>query len=77
MSKPEVLFSFGLVSDVQYADIPDGVSFHGCPRFYKNALIGLRRAVEGWREQNVSFSFHLGDIVDGFQPKVDAVGSHG
>lgn len=26
------LFSFGVVSDVQYADIPDGVSFHGTPR---------------------------------------------
>lgn len=29
------LFSFGCVSDVQYADIPDGCSFHGVPRFYR------------------------------------------
>jgi manganese-dependent ADP-ribose/CDP-alcohol diphosphatase len=72
MSNSAMLFSFGLVSDVQYADIPDAVSFHGCPRFYRNSLIGLRRAVEGWREQNVNFAFHLGDILDGYQPKVHA-----
>jgi hypothetical protein len=26
-------FSFGVITDVQYADIPDGQSFHGVPRY--------------------------------------------
>jgi hypothetical protein len=26
------IFSFGVITDVQYADIPDGHSFHGVPR---------------------------------------------
>lgn len=28
----ERLFSFGVITDVQYADIPDGHSFLGVPR---------------------------------------------
>lgn len=64
------LFSFGVVSDVQYADIPDGLSFHGVPRFYRNSLLGLRRCVEGWVRQGIDFGVHFGDILDGYQPKV-------
>eukprot|EP00775_Hariotina_reticulata_P008244 gene8244-8434_t len=63
------LFCFGCVSDVQYADIPDGCSFHGVPRFYRNALVGLRRAVEGWQSAEVDFGIHFGDILDGFQAR--------
>ena len=29
------LFSFGVISDIQYANIPDGFSFKGVPRFYR------------------------------------------
>ena len=31
------LFSFGVISDIQYANIPDGFSFKGVPRFYRCA----------------------------------------
>lgn len=55
-------------SDVQYADIPDGTSDHGVPRFYRNALVALKRAVStGWAPANVQFGLHFGDILDGYQ----------
>ena len=38
------LFSFAVMSDVQYADIPDGASFGGTPRFYRHSLEALRCA---------------------------------
>uniref|UniRef100_A0A383VZW1 Manganese-dependent ADP-ribose/CDP-alcohol diphosphatase n=1 Tax=Tetradesmus obliquus TaxID=3088 RepID=A0A383VZW1_TETOB len=64
------LFSFGVISDVQYADIPDGTSFHGVPRYYRNALVALQRAVSsGWVPAGVEFGIHFGDIVDGFQAR--------
>ena len=33
-------------SDVQFADIPDGCSYGGVPRFYRASLQGLQRAVQ-------------------------------
>lgn len=64
------LFSFGIISDVQYADIPDGHSFLGVPRFYRHAILVLQRAVEEWKNyKNLKFVINLGDIVDGFCPK--------
>lgn len=62
-TRPEwPLFSFGLVSDVQHADIPDGASFHGVPRFYRAALDALDRAMVDFRAQRVDFAMHLGDV---------------
>ena len=58
----------GIVSDVQYADIPDGLSFSGIPRYYRGSLLSLRRAVSSWQHNGVDFCIHLGDIVDGFNP---------
>lgn len=64
------LFSFGVITDVQYADIPDGRSFHGVPRFYRNSIRILQNAIQKWNaHQNLSFALHLGDIVDGRCPK--------
>lgn len=64
-------FSAACCSDVQYADIPDGQSFHGVPRYYRNSLVATQRAVvEGWAQAGVQFGIHFGDILDGFQPKV-------
>ena len=53
------------------ANIPDGKSFHGVPRYYRNALLALDRAVAAWKEAgDLDFAIHFGDILDGFQPKV-------
>jgi len=59
------LFTFGVATDVQYADLDQGFSHGGTPRYYRNALQGLKRAVQGWRDGGVDFAMHLGDIIDG------------
>lgn len=58
----------GIISDIQYADIPDGFSFNGVPRFYRASLRCLRQAVTGWKKADVDFCIHMGDIIDGFNP---------
>ncbi|GAV65143.1 Metallophos domain-containing protein [Cephalotus follicularis] len=64
------LFSFGVISDIQYADIPDGRSFIGVPRYYQHSIHVLQRAVHKWNNhQNLEFAINFGDIVDGFCPK--------
>ncbi|CAN4085958.1 unnamed protein product [Withania somnifera] len=63
------LLSFGVISDVQYADIPDGRSFLGVPRYYRHSVSVLQRAVEKWKQENPKFVLNFGDIVDGFCPK--------
>lgn len=71
VEKPK--FSFGVVTDVQYADIPDGCSFQGVPRYYRHSLEALQRAVRSWGARGgLSFVIHLGDIVDGYCPKEDS-----
>lgn len=64
------LLSFGVISDVQYADIPDGRSFGGVPRYYRHSILVLQRAVWNWNNnQKLKFVVNFGDIVDGFCPK--------
>lgn len=64
------LFSFGVITDIQYADIENGKSFLGTPRYYRHALQSLHRAVDAWNSKgNLAFSIHFGDIVDGYCPK--------
>ncbi|KAG0499908.1 hypothetical protein HPP92_004163 [Vanilla planifolia] len=64
------LFSFGVITDVQYADIPDGFSFLGVPRYYRHSIQVLRRAVKKWNDlKKLKFSLNFGDMVDGFCPK--------
>ncbi|KAM0026526.1 putative hydrolase [Helianthus debilis subsp. tardiflorus] len=60
------LFSFGVITDVQYADIPDSRSFLGIPRYYRNSILVWQKAIQNWNNrQNISFALNLGDIVDG------------
>lgn len=54
---------------VQYANIPDGSSHRGVPRYYRAALDSMDRAVSGWLERGAAFGMHLGDILDGYHPK--------
>lgn len=66
MSKP--LFSFGLITDVQYADIEDGMNYRKTRhRYYRKALKCLQQAFHHWTEsEDTSFVLQLGDILDGF-----------
>ncbi|KAE8707458.1 Manganese-dependent ADP-ribose/CDP-alcohol diphosphatase [Hibiscus syriacus] len=71
------IFSFGVIADVQYADIPDGHSFLGVRRYYRHSILVLQRAVKSWNDcKNLNFVINFGDIVDGKCPKdqsLDAV----
>lgn len=68
LKKP--LFSFGVITDVQFADIPDGHSFLGVPRFYRHSIRVLQRAVVRWNNlKTLKFAINFGDIIDGFCPK--------
>lgn len=58
------LFTFGLISDIQWADCDDGHSIHGVPRYYRHALEAAHRAVAAFRSAGVDLAVHLGDIVD-------------
>lgn len=63
------VFTFGLIADIQYADLKDGYNFHGTrKRYYRNSLHLLRNAIRHWNEEEVkpSFILQLGDIIDGF-----------
>ncbi len=54
---------------VQYADVPDGASHAGTPRYYRAAMESMDRAISGWLHHGVDFGMHLGDILDGYHPK--------
>ncbi|MHC4179093.1 MAG: metallophosphoesterase, partial [Planctomycetota bacterium] len=60
--------SFGLVTDVHYADVaPRGT------RRYRDSQEKLRLAVETFNRQKVSFVAELGDFVDAGPSKADDV----
>ncbi|KAF2293258.1 hypothetical protein GH714_040627 [Hevea brasiliensis] len=68
------LFSFGVISDVQYADIPDGYSFIGVPRYYQHSIQVLQRAVQKWNNHGMlKFVINFGDIVDGKCPRDESL----
>ena len=54
-----LLFRAGIISDIQYADIPDGKSFGGIPRYYRSALQGLKRYLALCCQLHVSLQLHV------------------
>lgn len=63
------LFTFGVIADVQYADLDDGYNFPRTRRrFYRSSLDLLGNALLSWSTAAVrpSFILQLGDIIDGF-----------
>ena len=68
------LFSFGVITDIQFADRADKLSDPpGQPqravRYYRNTLDVVDRAVQWWSRPHAappSFVLHAGDIIDQF-----------
>lgn len=63
------LFTFGVIADVQYADVDDGRNYDGSRiRRYRQALRILNAAVDDWNANvpNMMFLAQLGDVIDGF-----------
>src|SRR5262249_5518512 len=62
-----LLATFGLITDIQYADVDDGTNFDGTrQRFYRQSLALTREAVSHWRthQPQPKFLLQLGDLVD-------------
>jgi len=65
-------FRFGVIADVQYADIPTTTGFDGKnTRYYDQTLGDLKEADKWWRSvckkdgQQMAFIANLGDLLDG------------
>uniref|UniRef100_A0A5F8H1I0 Manganese-dependent ADP-ribose/CDP-alcohol diphosphatase n=1 Tax=Monodelphis domestica TaxID=13616 RepID=A0A5F8H1I0_MONDO len=65
----EPYFSFGVIADIQYADLEDGYNYlRTRRRYYRYSLHHLQGAIEEWNEESShpSFVLQLGDLIDGF-----------
>uniref|UniRef100_A0A8D2D7B3 Calcineurin-like phosphoesterase domain-containing protein n=1 Tax=Sciurus vulgaris TaxID=55149 RepID=A0A8D2D7B3_SCIVU len=63
----ERLFSFGVIADIQYADLEDGYNFQGSRRrYYRHSLLHLQGAIEDWNKESSTpcCVLQLGDIID-------------
>eukprot|EP01062_Namystynia_karyoxenos_P012308 TRINITY_DN14426_c0_g2_i1.p1 TRINITY_DN14426_c0_g2~~TRINITY_DN14426_c0_g2_i1.p1 ORF type:complete len:436 (+),score=139.67 TRINITY_DN14426_c0_g2_i1:95-1309(+) len=67
--KSQRLFSFGLITDIQYADRDHPV------RDYRGVLAVTERAVDFFNQRDLSFVAHLGDIVDQHCVRQDPTGA--
>lgn len=61
-------------ADTQHADVSDGHSFHGIPRFYRHAPGALRRCVAAGAAADADVCVHAGDLIDG-KAKEDSAGA--
>ena len=65
------MLRFGLIADVQYCDIEDGMNFGGTEfRYYRGSLGGAARAAAAFaaargERGSLRFVAQLGDIIDG------------
>ena len=58
-------YTFGLLTDIQHAPIPDGHSFTGNARYYRHAMDAAAHAAQHFQEEEVDCVINLGDIIDG------------
>ncbi|KAL3799144.1 hypothetical protein HJC23_002272 [Cyclotella cryptica] len=58
-------FSFGIITDIQYAPIPDGHSYNGTPRYYRHAIAAAEHAARHFQREGVQCVVNLGDSIDG------------
>ncbi|XP_053721650.1 manganese-dependent ADP-ribose/CDP-alcohol diphosphatase isoform X1 [Synchiropus splendidus] len=62
------IFSFGVIADIQYADVDERYNYsRTAMRYYRNSVHLLRNARQSWCESAVKpeFIIQLGDIIDG------------
>jgi len=63
-----VLCAFGVIADVHYADIDDGMNFSQTSnRYYRHSLELVKTAVRDWStgQPRAEFVMQLGDLIDG------------
>lgn len=65
------LLAFGLIADIQFADIDDGASFAGFEkRGYRRSLITTSLASRDWVSSSSKFVVNLGDAIDGANARI-------
>mmetsp|Transcript_22563 Transcript_22563/g.27841 ORF Transcript_22563/g.27841 Transcript_22563/m.27841 type:complete len:395 (+) Transcript_22563:209-1393(+) len=67
-------FTFGVITDVQWADAPDGSNYtKTVKRHYRGSFRNLRDAVDYWNSlDDVQFIAQLGDLIDGSNRRTPA-----
>lgn len=68
MTKDTAVFRFGVMSDIQYADIEPASNFGGHEhRDYRASLTHAQHAIDYWSdlEKPLAFIAQLGDLIDG------------
>ncbi|GMH35118.1 hypothetical protein BSKO_02986 [Bryopsis sp. KO-2023] len=67
-----LLFSFGIVADVQYGDKPSG-GLEGRVQNYREAPGKLALAIKDWisKKDAISFVLTLGDVIEGIKGEVE------
>ncbi len=63
-SKPGMKFRFGIVTDVHYADSPNGKE----GQHYRESLVKMAECVERMNDEKVDFLIELGDFKDMSRP---------
>lgn len=68
-TEKEILFKFGIISDIQYVDVPDALNFQQTKlRKYRQSLEIFRKAVDGWISSSniveMKFALILGVLLD-------------
>ncbi len=65
------LVTFGVLTDIQYADVDDGTNYDKTrKRYYRNSLNLVKEAIANWKQHeidnqcNLKFILQLGDIID-------------
>ena len=59
------IYTFGVLTDIQHAPIPDGHSYSGNARYYRHAIKAAEEAAKHFQEERVQCVVNLGDIIDG------------
>ncbi|XP_066442796.1 manganese-dependent ADP-ribose/CDP-alcohol diphosphatase [Eleutherodactylus coqui] len=65
----EPFFTFGVIADIQYADIDNGYNYTKTRmRYYRNSLSLLQGAIQEWASERFvpQFILQLGDLIDGY-----------
>jgi manganese-dependent ADP-ribose/CDP-alcohol diphosphatase len=63
--RPMPMYTFGVLTDIQYAPIPDGHSYGGNARYYRHAREAAGYAARHFQEERAQCVLNLGDIIDG------------
>ena len=64
--KNEPVVTFGLFTDIQYADIDDDGINYVKKRYYRNGINAIKNATHKWKSiSNFKFIIQLGDLIDG------------